>query len=232
MARQPSSGQRFPHCWGFEIILRHTTAGRTSLGEESTRRRDLYLDSTQQSQEEDIHDGSWIRARNPSKRAALERTERLRWSRVSVLAFGTKVCGFKPDRNHRIFQGEKFLSTPSFRREVKPFVLCRRFTACKRSLNVTWKSGIFRQNSSAISRPSSSSFHYRGLWWRNLAVKAGTTKDQRLYNKPSAAVHPGGISRRDRTTIQYNTPQYKRYYVYGCPQWQKHPVRSVGLPYF
>ena len=27
-------------------------------------------------------------------------------------------------------------------------------------LNVTWKSGIFRQNSSTISRPSSSSFHY------------------------------------------------------------------------
>ena len=36
----------------------------------------------------------------------------------------------------------------------------RRFTARKRSLNVTWKSGIFRLNSSAISRPSSSSFHY------------------------------------------------------------------------
>ena len=87
--------------------------------------------------------------------------KRFRWSSGSVLAFGTKVRGFKPGRRLRISQGEKkILSTPFFGREVKPFVPCRRFTACKRSLNVTWKSGIFRQNSSAISRPSSSSFHY------------------------------------------------------------------------
>ena len=90
----------------------------------------------------------------------IHKIKRLRWSRGSVLAFGTKVSGFKPSRSCRIFQGEKILSTPSFGREVKPFVPCHRFTACKRSLNVTWKSGIFRQNSSAISRPSSSSFHY------------------------------------------------------------------------
>ena len=41
------------------------------------------------------------------------------------------------NRSRRIFQGEKILSTPSFGREVKPFVPCRRFTACKRSLKVT-----------------------------------------------------------------------------------------------
>ena len=128
-----------------------------------------------------------------------------RWSRGSVLAFGTQVRGFKTGRNRQIFQGEKILSTPSFRREVKPFVPCRRFTACKRSLNVTRKSGIFRQNSSAISRPSSSSFHYYGLWSRHLAVQVGTTKDQSPYNKPSAAVHPGALAAR--TLPQYNTIQ-------------------------
>ena len=95
--------------------------------------------------------------------STIPHVERLRWSRGSVLAFGTHVGGFKPGRSRRIFQVEKILSTPSFGREVKPFVPCRRFTACKRSLNVTWKSYIFRQNSSAISRPSSSSFHYKGL---------------------------------------------------------------------
>ena len=83
---------------------------------------------------------------------------RLRWSRGSVLAFGTQVRGFKPDRSRRIFQSEKILSTPSFGEEVKPSLPCRRFTAYKRSLNVTWKSGIFRQNSWAISRPCSSTF--------------------------------------------------------------------------
>ena len=45
------------------------------------------------------------------------------------------VRGFKPGRSRRIFKGEKFLSTPSFGGEVKPSVPCRRFAACKRSLN-------------------------------------------------------------------------------------------------
>ena len=125
--------------------------------------------------------------------------KRLRWSR------GTQVREFKPDRSRRIFQGEKILSTPSFGREAKPFVTCRRFTACKRAMDVTWKSRIFRQNSSVISRPSSSSFHYQGLWWRQLAVQVGTTKDQGLYNKPSAAVHPGALAAA--TLPQYNTIQ-------------------------
>jgi len=39
---------------------------------------------------------------------------RLRWSRGSVLAFGTQIRGFKPDRSRRIFKGEKIFSTPSF----------------------------------------------------------------------------------------------------------------------
>ena len=38
----------------------------------------------------------------------LSTTERLRWSRGSVLAFSTQVRGFKPGRSHRIFKGEKF----------------------------------------------------------------------------------------------------------------------------
>ena len=33
--------------------------------------------------------------------------EALRWSRGSVLAFGTQVRGFKPGRSRQIFQGEK-----------------------------------------------------------------------------------------------------------------------------
>jgi hypothetical protein len=51
---------------------------------------------------------------------------------------------------------------PSFGREVKPLVTCRRFTACKRPLNVTWKSGI----SGKIHRPFLAlipSFTNRGL---------------------------------------------------------------------
>ena len=58
------------------------------------------------------------------------------WSRGSVLAFGTQVRGFKPGRSRWIFKGEKILSTPSFGGEVKPSVPCRRFAACKRSLEL------------------------------------------------------------------------------------------------
>ena len=100
-----------------------------------------------------------------------QQIKQLRWSRGSVLAFGTQLRGFKPGRSRWIFQGEKILSTPSFGREVKPFVPSRRFTACKRSLDFTWKSGIFRQKLIGHYRPSSSSFHYQGLWWRHLAVQ-------------------------------------------------------------
>jgi hypothetical protein len=51
--------------------------------------------------------------------------KRLRWSRGSVLAFGTRIRGFKPGRSRRIFQAKKILSTPSFGGEVKPSVPCR-----------------------------------------------------------------------------------------------------------
>ena len=139
--------------------------------------------------------------------------KRVRWSRVSVLPFVTQVLRFKPCRSRRIFQGEKILGTPSFGREVKLFVPCRRFTTCKRSLNVKWESGIFRQNSSAISHPSSSSFHYQVLWWRHLAVQVGTTKDQGLYNKPSAAVHPGALAAGtlpQHSTVSFNIRIYSK----------------------
>jgi hypothetical protein len=63
----------------------------------------------------------------------------LRWSRGSVLAFSTQVRRFKPGRSRQIFKGVKILSMPSFGGEVKPSVPCRRFAACKRSLNVPWK---------------------------------------------------------------------------------------------
>ena len=88
----------------------------------------------------------------------------LRWSRGNVLAFGTQVHGFAPGR-----------SLPSFGGEVKPSVPCRSFTACKRSLNVTWRSA-FRQNyrtflahSSTFQRWVLSHGDTSGdAWWRKV----------------------------------------------------------------
>jgi hypothetical protein len=73
--------------------------------------------------------------------------KQLRWSRGTVLAFGTQVRGVRTRPK-----------PPSFGGEVKPSVPCLSFTACKRSLNVTWKSDI--------SRPCGD---MRGVaWWRKL----------------------------------------------------------------
>ena len=74
--------------------------------------------------------------------------------------FGTQVRGFKPGRSRRIFQGEKILSTPSFGREVKSFVPCRIFAACKRTRKCMCGNRSFRSKLPAISRPSCYSFHY------------------------------------------------------------------------
>ena len=56
-----------------------------------------------------------------------------------------KFAGSNPAEAVGFLNGEKILSTPSFGGEVKPSVPCRRFAACKRSLNVALKS-TFRQN--------------------------------------------------------------------------------------
>ena len=117
-------------------------------------------------------DGVGVQRHSP---AAIPWGKRLRWSRGSVLAFGTQVCGFAPGRSHRIFRAKKVLSTPSFGGEVMPSVPCRSFTACKRSLNVTCKS-TFRQNyrtflahSSTFRRWVLSHGDKRGdAWWRRL----------------------------------------------------------------
>jgi hypothetical protein len=59
---------------------------------------------------------------------------------VSILPSGTRVRGFEPGQNRRIFQGEKILSKPSFGGEVKLSVPCRRFAVCKWSFQIAWNS--------------------------------------------------------------------------------------------
>jgi hypothetical protein len=81
----------------------------------------------------------------------------IRWYRGSALPLSTQVRGSKPGQSRQDFQGRKILSAPSFGGEVKLSVPCRRFTACKRSLNVVWKS-TFRQNYRLIFWPTSSTF--------------------------------------------------------------------------
>jgi hypothetical protein len=96
-----------------------------------------------------------------------------------VLPLCTQVRGFKPGWSLQDFQGEKILNTPSFWGEVKPSAPCRRFAACKRSLNVTLKSA-FRQNYQPTFSPTVPLFAARisrVLWtWRHLAAEVGISK--------------------------------------------------------
>ena len=105
--------------------------------------------------------------------------KRLRWSRVSVLAFSTQVRRFKPGRSRRIFRAKKFFSTPSFGGEVKPSVPCRRFAACKRSLNLRGSRNLDK----ITGQISRSQFHLSLLGslaslrtYKHLAAKVGTSK--------------------------------------------------------
>ena len=56
---------------------------------------------------------------------------------------------------------EKILSTPSFGGEVKPSVLCRRFVACKRSLNLRVSLNLCKITTGHLSRPH---FHFSLQW--------------------------------------------------------------------
>jgi len=109
--------------------------------------------------------------------------KRLRWSRGSVLAFGTQVRRFAPGRSLRIFRAKKILSTPTFGGEVKPSVPCCSFTSCKRSLNVTWRSAC-RQNYRT--------FLAHSCTFRRRVFSRGDTRGRRLVAKV-------GTSNPDRT---------------------------------
>ena len=114
---------------------------------------------------------------------------RRRWSRGSVLAFGTQVRGFKPGRSLQIFKGEKILNTPSFGGEVKPSVPCRRFSACKRSLELGG-SRILDEICRNISRPrrvppSAARGLSRRWTLRHLAEQVGTSKGGRKQWQPT-----------------------------------------------
>ena len=72
------SGPWPPHYRGFLITLRYTTLGNTHLDEWSTPWQRPLNDNTQHSQQRDIHAAGRIWTHNPSKRAALDPSLRLR----------------------------------------------------------------------------------------------------------------------------------------------------------
>jgi hypothetical protein len=88
---------------------------------------------------------------------------------VSMLASGTKDSGLKPGRSRLIFSGVKIVSMPSFGRDVKQFVPCRRFAERKRTLLDYVEVGSLKPNYSDILRwkfpPSLTQGLQRSSWF-------------------------------------------------------------------
>ena len=82
--------------------------------------------------------------KTPQIFAFICKDKRLRLSRGSVLAFSTRVRGFKRGRSRRIFRAKKILKTPSFGGEVKPSVPRHRFAARKRSISLRGSQNLVR----------------------------------------------------------------------------------------
>ena len=159
--------------------------------------------------------------------------KRLRWSRGSVLAFGTQVRGFTPGQSRRIFRAKKILSTTSFGGEVKPSVPCRSFTACKRSPNRV--KVIISAKLPDISSPQ---FHLPPLgalaWWhawRCLVAKVGTSNQDRIISLKAAV--------RSCTKKKKDTRHRMFYLCFQCTDLSNSPKRIkvtekiyiyVGLP--
>ena len=112
--------------------------------------------------------------------SSITKRKRLRWFRGIVLALGTQVREFKLGRSRRIFKGKKILNTPSFGGEVKLSVSCRRFAACKRSIELGGSQilgGICRNISRPRRVPPSAAGGLSRRWtWRHLAEKVETSK--------------------------------------------------------
>ena len=68
------------------------------------------------------------------------------------LQYSSSRVRTRPKTSDFLGRKKKFSTLLPSRGEVKPSVPCRSFTACRRSLNVTWKQA-FRQNLPDISSP-------------------------------------------------------------------------------
>jgi len=64
-----------------------------------------------------------------------------------------KFAGSNPAEAVGFLGRKRFLNTPSFGREVKPSVPCRRFAECKRSLNLRGSRNLGKIITGHLSRP-------------------------------------------------------------------------------
>ena len=131
---------------------------------------------------------------------------------IACWALVPKFAGSNPTEAVGFFRVKKILSTPSFGGEVKPSVPCRRFTACKRSLNVTWKSGIFRQIHWSFIPHVVPPLAAR-ISWRRPVAKVGTFENKKVHKH--LHLWPLGPHRR-RLAVRSGTSKGSAISQYGC----------------
>jgi hypothetical protein len=86
------------------------------------------------------------RTQNNVRKTIVDVEGKIRFGNLSILVWSRKTVVFSRRPVNSVIEVHianiKNPPTPSFGGEVKPSVPCRRFSACKRSLNVPWKSCI------------------------------------------------------------------------------------------
>jgi hypothetical protein len=110
----------------------------------------------------------------------------------------------------RIFSGVKILSMPSFGREVKQFVLCRRFAARKRTLLDYVEVGSLRPNYPDVSRSKFPPSLTEGLQWSSRFAGAPSKCP---YTR--AAWAPTGDERRQPKVTRCTRGMYKAWVLTG-----------------
>ena len=133
-------------------------------------------------------------------------TKRLRWSRGSVLAFGTQVRGFKPDRRRRILTGRKTLSVQSRLSHVVDL----------RHVKDPWMLRGSRAFSGKIHRPFLAHVvppSAARLSWRRLLAKVGTFENKKVHKH--LRLWPLGLHRR-RLAVRAGTFKGSTISQYGC----------------
>jgi hypothetical protein len=130
-----------------------------------------------------------------------------------MLASGTQDRGFAPGRSRRIFRAKKILNMPSFGREVELFAPCRRFSACKRSLN-----GVKRRHFGKITGPLSPKF------------PPFATRSARVFGNVEASGSESGNSKgrvQQWQTTPRNLPRMQRARTIPVAYWALVPAKPA-----
>jgi hypothetical protein len=134
-----------------------------------------------------------------------------------------KFAASNPAEAVGFFRVKNIVSTPSFGGEVKPAVTCRRFAACKRFLNVTWKSAFWQNYRLLFLAHWSSTYRSRRIGRADIWRRQWEFLENRVYNKPNdcsatGALAPGPDHHQQQTGVLHHWKvKYYKFTVWMIP---------------